>query len=129
MPDRSRSHPLVAFTRSFGHASAGLRYLFRSQRNARIHLALTALAAALALWLGIEASEWAILSLTVGFVLACEALNTAIEAALDRISADHHPLAKVAKDTAAGAVLIAAITALTVAAFLFLPRLLIRFGQ
>lgn len=129
MSDRSRSRSLVAVARSFRHAVAGLRYLFRSQRNARIHLALTLLAVVLALWLDLEALEWAILSLTIGFVLACEALNTAIEAALDRISADHHPLAKVAKDTAASAVLIAAITAIGVAAFLFIPRLLIRLGQ
>lgn len=114
--------------RSFSHAGAGLRYLFRSQRNARIHLLLTLLAVGLALWLGLEAVEWAILSLTIGFVLACEGLNTAIEAALDRISVDQHPLAKVAKDTAAGAVLIAAITSLLVAAFIFLPRLMIRLG-
>lgn len=129
MSDQPHSHSLVAVARSFGHAGAGLRYLFRSQRNARIHLALTLLAVTLALWLGLEAIEWAILSLTIGFVLACEALNTAIEAALDRISADHHPLAKVAKDTAASAVLMAAITAIVVAVFLFVPRLLIRLGQ
>ena len=128
MPDQPHPHPLVALIRSFGHAGAGLRYLFRSQRNARIHLLLTLLAVGLALWLGLAAVEWAVLSLTIGFVLACEALNTAIEAALDRISVDHHPLAKVAKDTAAGAVLVAAITALAVAAFLFLPRLLLRLG-
>ena len=128
MPDRPESHRLSAVTRSFGYAGAGLRYLFRSQRNARIHLILTILALALALWLGLGAVEWAILALTIGFVLASEALNTSIEAVLDRISADHHPLAKAAKDTAAGAVLIAAVTAIAVAAFLFLPRLLSRFG-
>jgi diacylglycerol kinase (ATP) len=118
-----------AFVRSFGHAGAGLRHLFRSQRNARIHLILTLVAVGLALWLGFSAAEWALLALTIGFVLASEALNTAVEAALDRISADHHPLAKVAKDTAAGAVLIAALTALAVAAFLLLPRLLSRLGS
>lgn len=129
MPDRPPLPSHRAFFRSFGHAGAGLRHLFRSQRNARIHLTLTLVAVGLALWLGLSAAEWAILTLTIGFVLASEALNTAVEAALDRISADHHPLAKVAKDTAAGAVLIAAITALTVAAFLFLPRLLNRPGS
>lgn len=128
MPDRPHSHALNAITRSFGYAGAGVRYLFRSQRNARIHLTVTLLAVSLALWLGLSAVEWAILSLTIGFVLACEALNTAIESTLDRISADHHPLSKAAKDTAAGAVLIASVTALAVAAFLFLPHLLTRLG-
>lgn len=126
MPDRSRSQSLIAFLRSFGHAGAGLRHLFRSQRNARVHLALTLLAVGLAIWLDLSAGEWAILSLTIGFVLACEAMNTAVESALDRISAEHHPLAKAAKDTAAAGVLIAAAAAVVVAIFLFLPRLLAR---
>lgn len=126
MPDQTRPQRLIAIGRSFGHAGAGVRHLFRSQRNARIHLSLTVLAVILALWLGLSSSEWAILALTIGFVLACEALNTALEAALDRISAEQHPLSKIAKDTAAGAVLIAALTALAVAAFLLLPRLLAR---
>lgn len=126
MPDQTRPQRLIAISRSFGHAGAGVRYLFRSQRNARIHLSFTLLAVILALWLGLSSSEWAILALTIGFVLACEALNTALEATLDRISAEQHPLSKIAKDTAAGAVLIAALTALAVAAFLLLPRLLAR---
>ena len=109
---------------SFGYAGAGIGYLVRSQRNARIHLALTALAILLALWLKISSAEWAVLSLTVGLVFLAEAFNTAIEATVDFVSPDQHPLAKIAKDTAAGGVLIAAITAIIVALFLFLPPLL-----
>lgn len=109
---------------SFAFAGAGIVYLLRSQRNARIHLALTVLAIVLGLWLGLTSVEWAVLSLTVGLVFLAEGLNTAIEATVDLASPDPHPLAKIAKDAAAGAVLIAALTALAVAAFLFLPRLL-----
>jgi diacylglycerol kinase len=109
---------------AFGYASAGVGHLIRSQRNARIHLVLTILAVLLALWLKISALEWAVLSLTIGLVLLAETMNTAIEAAVDLASPNSHPLAKIAKDTAAGGVLIAAVTAIVVALFLFLPPLL-----
>ncbi len=109
---------------SFSYAGAGIAYLLRSQRNARIHLALTIVAIALALWLKISTVEWAVLSLTICLVFLAEAFNTAVEATIDLVSPDSHPLAKIAKDTAAGGVLLAAVTALAVAAFLFLPPLL-----
>ncbi len=113
--------PLV---KAFGFAGAGVLHMLRSQRNARIHLALTLLALTLGWWLRLSAPEWAILVLTIGFVWAAETMNTAIEGVVDLVSPERHPLAKIAKDAAAGAVLIAAITAVLVAAFLFLPRLL-----
>ena len=109
---------------AFSYAGAGLGYLIRSQRNARIHLALTVMAMILALWLKITSVEWAVLSLTIGLVFLAEAFNTAIEATVDLVSPNNHPLAKIAKDTAAGGVLLAAITAIVVALFLFLPPLL-----
>jgi diacylglycerol kinase (ATP) len=61
-------------------------------------------------------------------VLSAELFNTALEAAIDRASPEHHPLAKVAKDTAAGAVLISAIGAVIVGVLIFLPRLLALIG-
>ena len=109
---------------AFSYAGAGLGHLIRSQRNARIHMALTVAAIILALWLQISPVEWAVLSLTIGLVFLAEAFNTAIEATVDLVSPNNQPLAKIAKDTAAGGVLLAAITALAVALFLFLPPLL-----
>ncbi|MCO6449393.1 MAG: diacylglycerol kinase family protein [Caldilineales bacterium] len=115
---------IASFLHSFGFAGAGIRHLVRSQRNARIHIILTIVALGLAMWLGLTAAEWAALILTIGFVFAAEAMNTAIEALVDLISPQHHPLAKIAKDTAAAAVLLAAITAVLVAVILFAPRLI-----
>lgn len=117
-------HAVRSLIKSFGYAGAGIGHLIRSQRNARIHLALTILAILLALWLKFSAVEWAVLSLTFGLVFLAEAVNTAIEAVVDLASPESHALAKIAKDTAAGGVLIAAITAIVVALFLFLPPLL-----
>ena len=108
---------------SFRYALAGLRYLFSTQPNARIHLVLACLAIALGLLLRLAPAELAILALTIGFVLALEALNSAVEALVDLLQPEIHPLAAIAKDVAAGAVLLAALSAVAVALFLFLPRL------
>src|SRR5688500_9464598 len=83
---------------SFYFAFAGVAYLFRTQRNARIHAIIGALVIAMAVWLRVSRVEWAILALTIAAVIILEGLNTAIEAAVDLASPQVHPLAKVAKD-------------------------------
>jgi diacylglycerol kinase len=113
---------------SFRYAATGIAHLFRHERNARIHLALAVLAVLLALLLGFSRLEWAVLAMTIGFVFVAEALNTAIEAVIDLVSPDFHLQARVAKDVSAGAVAMAAIVAVVIALFLFLPKLLALFG-
>jgi diacylglycerol kinase len=113
---------------SFRYAATGIVHLFRHERNARIHLALAVLAVLLALLLGFSRLEWAVLAMTIGFVFVAEALNTAIEAVIDLVSPDFHLQARVAKDVSAGAVAMAAIVAVVIALFLFLPKLLALFG-
>ncbi len=109
---------------SFKYAWAGLSYTFRTQRNFRLHLAIGALALSLGLCLDLNALEMAVIGLTSGVVLALELLNTAIEALVDlTVRQTYHDLAKIAKDCAAGAVLVAAIAAVVVASFLLLPPL------
>ena len=68
--------------------------------------------------------EWSILVLTIGLVISCELINTAIEAVVDLITEEYHPLAKVAKDTSAAAVFIFAIVAVIVGLIIFLPKLI-----
>ncbi|HIK55081.1 MAG TPA: diacylglycerol kinase family protein [Synechococcales cyanobacterium M55_K2018_004] len=112
---------------SFRYAWAGLIYTFRTQRNFRIHVVVGTLAIALALFLNLTRVEIAIISLTSGFVLAMELLNTALESVVDlTVKQTYHELAKVAKDCAAGAVLVAAIASVLVAGSLLLPALLTR---
>jgi diacylglycerol kinase len=107
--------------RSFYFAFAGLGYLFRTQRNARIHLAIGAAACAVGAWVRISRVEWAILIFTIALVLILEGLNTAIEAAINLASPKIHPLAKAAKDLAAGMVLIAAIASVGVGLLILGP--------
>ena len=109
---------------SFHYAFEGIRYLLWTQRNAKIHSAIAIAAVALAFVLRFDRGEWLALTLTIILVLAAEGFNTAIEAAVDLASPAYHPLAKIAKDVAAGTVLLVAIGAVIVGLILFLPHLL-----
>jgi len=108
---------------SFRHAFSGVWYVLRTQRNARIHLTVALVVIALGLWLGLSYAEWAIIVLTIGMVLAAESFNTVAEAVVDLATAERHPLAKIAKDVAAGAVLLMAITAVVVGLLILGPPL------
>jgi diacylglycerol kinase len=104
--------PWGRFGMSFYYAFAGVSRLFRTQRNARIELALGIAACGLAAWLHINTERWAILLLTIAIVLILEGLNTSIEIAIDLACPEHGPRAKAAKDLAAGMVLIASIASM-----------------
>lgn len=114
---------------SFRYAAQGLFYGFRSQRNFRIHVITGSLVFFLGLGLQLPPAHLAVLVLTVAAVLVLELLNTAIEAVVDlAIGRRFHPLARIAKDCAAAAVLVAALASLLVALLLLLPPLLARLG-
>jgi diacylglycerol kinase (ATP) len=105
---------------SFGHAWAGLRHTARSQPNFAIELVLGAVALMVAVWL--RAGLVPVL-LCCGLVLSLEVLNTAIEALTDLVSPEWHPQAKVAKDAAAGAVLLASLASVGVGLLVLGPAL------
>ena len=113
----------VSLIRSFGFAFEGVSYLIRTQRNARIELAVGLVVLIVAVWVRVTAVEWAVLALTTAIVLALEALNTALELAVTLASPERHPLAKAAKDVSAAMVLIAAIGSVLVGAAIFRPYL------
>ena len=119
-PITRRRHGLL---RSFYFAFVGLGYLFTTQRNARIELALGIIACAFGAWLKISRVEWAIIAFTIALVLILEGLNTAVEAAVDLSSPNFHPLAKAAKDLAAAMVLIASLASLAVGSLILGPPL------
>lgn len=112
---------------SFRYAWSGITYSFQTQRNFRIHVVVGLCTLGLCLWLGLSATTLAIVTLTIGGILALELLNTAVEAMVDLcVGQTYHDLAKIAKDCAAGAVLLAAIAAVGVACALILPALIDR---
>ena len=114
--------------RSFGYAGQGIRHAWQTQRHLRIHVGLGLLAVGLGLALGIGVGEWAALLTVMTVVIALELINTVVEAVVDLASPQFHPTAKVAKDVAAGAVLVSAAGAALVGAVIFIPRLLALVG-
>ncbi len=123
VPERRMDRRTARLLQAFGYALKGLSYLLRTQRNAQIHCLIAACALALATVLGLERWEWLVLVLTIILVLAAEGFNTALEAAVDVATSNYHPLAAIAKDVAAGTVLLCAIGAVIVGCLLFLPHL------
>jgi len=112
---------------SFRFAFSGLWYALRTQRNTRIHLTITAAVVVLGLCLELSYVQWAVVTLTIGFVLVSEMLNTVAETLVDLISPGFHPLAKIVKDVTAGAVLLAAIVSIVVGLLVLGPPLWERF--
>ena len=115
---------------SFFYAAKGISYSFKSQRNFRIHVFMGSFVFGIGFWLKLPMNEFAVLVITVSSVLVLELINTSIEAVVDlSIGRRFHPLARIAKDCSAGAVLIAAIGSLLIACYLLLPKLLVQLGM
>lgn len=114
------ARPLV---QSFNFAFDGVIHTLATQRNMRIHFAAAAVAMCGCLVLGVTGVEFALVIFAASFVIASEMLNTAVEATVDVVTTSFNPLAKVAKDVAAGAVLVATFNAVAVGYIVFAPKL------
>ncbi|MGI5893309.1 MAG: diacylglycerol kinase family protein [Candidatus Merdivicinus sp.] len=108
-----------ALIKSFLYAFHGIRFCIKNERNMRIHLAAAIIVTAFSLVYHLEPMEYAVLFLAMGAVISLEAVNTALEALVNLTSPAYHNLARIAKDVAAGAVLVAACAAVTVGICLF----------
>jgi diacylglycerol kinase (ATP) len=104
---------------SFNFAIEGIVHVLRAQRNLRIHFAIAVIVLVLAVAVGVSKIELIALLIVIAFVLVAEMINTAIEGAIDAATTSFDPMAKLAKDIAAGAVLIAAVTAVAVGYLVF----------
>lgn len=108
---------------SFKHAFAGMVAALKEEPNLKFHFLAAILVIALSFFLKISARDFVIIIFLIGFVIALELTNTAIEAVVDHVIQTNHPGAKLAKDISAGAVLISAITAAVVGIWIILPYL------
>lgn len=108
---------------SFNDAATGLVRAARTQRNIRYHLLFAFLAVMVSLLLNISRTEFIMITLVIGMVITAELFNSAVEEAVDLVSENYHPLAKTAKDTAAGAVLVASAVALTCGYLILAPKI------
>lgn len=110
--------------KSFGYAFQGIWECIRDERNIRIHITMTALVIIGGIVLHISLAEWIVCLILFGLVISLELVNTAVESTVDLVTEDRKPLAKKAKDTAAGAVLVSAIFAAIIGLIIFVPKLL-----
>lgn len=113
---------------SFRHAFDGI-FTGLGERNMKIHCTVAVLVVVFGVLLRISVTEWCLCLILFGLIMGLELVNTAVEAVVDLVTEDYHPLAKKAKDTAAGAVLIAAIMAAAAGLIIFIPRLLYVFHR
>lgn len=107
----------------FLHAINGILETYRSERNFRIHAVVALMAVGLGAWMNVTGAEWRWIVGCLAAVFIVELLNTAVEAVVDLVVTENHPLAKKAKDAAAGAVLIAAMFSVIVGITIFFPKL------
>lgn len=107
--------------KSFGYAFKGIASLLKKEHNAWIHCLAIVVVTLAGIHFSITRTEWCIVCLCFGMVLAAEGFNTAIERLVDLVSPDFHPIAGDVKDVAAGAVLICAIAAAIIGMIIFIP--------
>jgi diacylglycerol kinase (ATP) len=114
---------LQARLRSFGYAFEGIAFVLRTQHNAWVHLAATVLAILISIHLHVSVADWRWIILAISLVWAAEAFNTAVEYVCDMVSPERNIVVKRAKDIAAGAVLLSAVSAACIGLITFWPYL------
>lgn len=107
---------------SFVYACRGIKVVFLSETNMQIHIVIALLVLIFGFMFKISIAEWIVCLLCIGLVFGAEMMNTAIENVVDLASPDLHPMAGKAKDIAAGAVLLCAITSVVVGLLIFGPK-------
>ena len=112
-----------SFFNSIKFALDGIRFALKTQKNLHFHLTIAGLVIIASFFLQCSSVEITILVLTIAVVISLELVNTAIEATIDLVSPHSQPLAKIAKDLGAGAVLIAALFAVIIGVTILFPKL------
>ncbi len=112
------------FLKSFKYSIEGLKYAYKNEQSLLIHFIATVLAIILGLTFKISHMEWAVLCIALGVVLASELINTAIEAAVDLITLEINPLAKIAKDCGSAATFVFSMIAAVIGIIIFIPKIM-----
>lgn len=121
---KKKKYSLKRLFKSFGYAFKGIITVYKTEQNIMIHTIAAILVIALGIYLKVSTFEACLLVIVIGLVIAFEIINTAIEYTIDMTMPNIHPVAKMAKDAASGAVLIMAITSIIVGLIIFLPRII-----
>lgn len=113
---------------SFSYALQGILYVLYTQRNMKIHFSFAVIVLLLAIFFNVPRYQLLFVFFSIVFVICMELVNTAIEKTVDLVTDEFHPLAKIAKDVAAGAVFFAAVFSVFVGIYVFLPPVLNTFN-
>lgn len=122
--DDVKVYGIGRFFKSIKYSLSGLYYAYRYEQSLWLHGLSTILAVIMGIIFKIKLSEWAIIFIALGSILALELINTAIEAAVDLTTTNIHPLAKIAKDCGSAASFVMAIVSIVISMFVFGPYLL-----
>ena len=122
--NKKKKYSLKRLFNSFGYAFKGIITVYKTEQNIMIHTIAAILVIALGIYLKVSSFETCLLIIVIGSVIAFEIINTAVEYTIDMTMPNIHPVAKMAKDAASGAVLVMAITSIIVGLIIFLPRII-----
>lgn len=120
-PDNKSFYQIL---KSFSYAVNGIRTASLNERNLRFHLISSVIVIGCSFFFSLSYIEWIVVVLAIGGMISLELVNTAIERVVDLITEEYHPLAEQAKDIAAGAVFVYAITAIIIGIIIFLPKII-----
>jgi undecaprenol kinase len=122
--DSNAKRSWLGFLRSFSYAFAGIATALRDEKNMRFHFYCSIVVLFISYYFSITKTEWLFILLAIGGMFALELANTAIERVVDLVTVEYHPLAKQAKDLAAGAVFVYAILSIAIGIVIFSPYVL-----
>lgn len=112
------------FIEAWKKAFSGIWYAIKTQRNVKVQLVIAAIVIACCIFFKLNITEWMFLSFATMLVIITEVMNTAIEEAVNLCTDKYHPIAKIAKDVAAGAVVLSALNAVFMAIFIFISKII-----
>lgn len=120
---KSKPRSFKRFLNSFKYAGNGFIYAIKNEQNLIVHSSITIITIILALVFRLNKIEWLFILVMIGLVFCAELINTSIEAVVDLVSPEKHPLAKIAKDTASAAVLSLCVVAFIGGLCIFIPKI------
>lgn len=122
--NKRKKRSMKRFFQSFQNSIAGLKNAYKNEQSMTLHFFSCLIVVILGIFYHMSPIEWAVSILLLGMIAATELINTALEAVVDLVTQKIHPLAKIAKDTASGAVFIFSLVAFICFLIIFLPKML-----
>ena len=127
--DAIKKHGFARFLRSWSYSFDGLKYAYRYEQSMLIHVFVTIAVIVVNILLKVSGMHWLITIMAIGMVLAAELINTAIEAVVDMVTLEIHPLAKIAKDCGSAATFVLSVMAAVIGCVVYIPYIIELIGK